>query len=212
MPCLIEDYLYYYNNSLTPVALAQRQVLAAPAADFYRLSISGSYRILNVNPNITSSASKFGIMAVTDAAGLFSITLPYGASETHPTSPSPQWSIVLPDGRVLTGVVPSVAGPLTLDDLIQTYDWGFNTSIYVAPVTPGTLARGTVTFTASESESVVFVGFAFASANYIITLTPSIDTDTEDPPVVAWSAKTTTGFTINASGSFTGSVDWRAEL
>jgi uncharacterized membrane protein YeiH len=187
-------------------------VLAVPAADFYRLSISGSYRILNVNPNITTSASKFGIVAVTDAAGLFSITLPYGASETHPTSPAPQWSIALPDGRVITGVVPSVAGPLTLDDLIQTYDWVLNTSIYVAPVTPGTLARGTVTFTASDAENVVFVGFAFASANYIITLTPSVDTDTGDPPAVAWSSKTTTGFTINTSGTFTGSVDWRAEL
>jgi hypothetical protein len=74
------------------------------------------------------------------------------------------------------------------------------------------LARGTVTFTASDAENVVFVGFAFASANYIITLTPSVDTDTGDPPAVAWSSKTTTGFTINTSGTFTGSVDWRAEL
>lgn len=212
MPCEITDNLYYYSNSLTPVALTQQTVLAIPAADFYRISVASNYRILGANPNITTAAYKFGIVTLTNGSGEFTLTLPYGATETKPTSPAAEWSIVLPDGRVVTGVVPSDAGPLTIDDLISSHGWEFNTSVYVAIPTPGTLIRGTAVFTAASSAAVTFGGAPLASSAYIIKLTPSIDTDTSEPPAVGWSSKTTTGFTINVSGVFTGSVDWEVNL
>jgi len=212
MSCTITDNLYYYSSALAGQALTNRQVIAVPSADFYRISIGGNYRTLGVNPNITTAAYKLGIVATTDSAGQFTLVLPYGATESLPASPVMKWTIVLPDGRQIYGTVPSVAGPLTLNDLLTTHGWAFTTSTYVAPVTPGTLARGTATFTAASTFDVVFAGAPFASAAYGIRLTPSIDTNTSEPPAVGWSSKTTTGFTINVSGVFTGSVDWEAVL
>lgn len=211
MPCQISDYLYYYSSALTPVALANQTIVAVPGADFYRLDVGGDYRLLGVNPNIPSSALKFGIAATTDAAGLWSITLPYGAGETHPASPEPQWSIVFPDGRVASGVVPSAAGPVSIDDLLTSYGWTLNSAVYVAPATQGALARGTAVFSAATTATILLDPPMLTSA-YGIRLAASVDSVTGEVPVVGWSAKTTTGFQINTSGSFSGSVDWEAVL
>jgi hypothetical protein len=210
MPCVISDYLSYYNSTLAAQGLQNQQVLAVPGANFYRIKVSSTFRVLGPNPGITSSVLKLGIIAVTDMSGLWSLTLPYGdATETHPSSPAPQWSIMLPDGRIFSGVVPSVAGPLALDDLITTYSWVLNTSVYVAPVTPGTLARGTAAFDAATTATVL-LNPAFSSSAYVLTLTPSVDSGTGDVVDVGYSDKSTTGFTIHASASFSGTVDWQA--
>lgn len=211
MPCLIEDYLYYYSNALSAVALANQLVLAVPAAVYYRLSISGTYRILGQNPNITTAAYKFGIVAMTDAAGQYSITLPYGASETKPTTPSPKWSLVFPDGRIITGVVPADAGPLTIDALMSTYSWVDSNAVFVEPVTAGRLARGSASFSAARTATIVFTS-SFAASTYTIKLTPSLDSVTNQVPEVGYSSKSTTGFVINVSDAFSGTVDWEAVL
>lgn len=211
MPCTITDYLSYYDSSLGPQALPNQQVLAVPGADFYRVKISAAYRLLSLNPDITSAAYKFGIVATTDSNGMFSFSLPYATTETHPTVPSPQWSLVLPEGRLFSGVVPAVAGPLTVDTLITTYGWVEADSVYVAPVTAGRLARGTAVFSGGTVATVLLVP-AFAASTYQIKLAPSLDSVTNQIPAVAWSEKSTSGFKINVSGQFTGSVDWEAVL
>lgn len=211
MPCTITDKLAYYAPDLTPQPLANRQVLAVPGGDFYRIKVAGTYRLLNLNPDITSASHKFGISTLTDSNGEFSLVLPYAATETHPTQPVPQWSLVLPDGRLLSGAIPSDAGPLELDTLITTYGWVMSDAVYVAPTTAGRLARGTASFSGAKTATVLFVP-TFAAASYQIKLSPSLDAVTGQVPEVAWSAKSTSGFTINVSDSLSGSVDWEATL
>lgn len=212
MSCAITDYLYFFDANLAPQALANQQIWAIPGADYYRIKVGGAFRIVNVNPEQVSPPLRYGVVTTTDAAGLFSLTLPYGdSSETHPASPEPKWSLLLPDGRVLTGIVPAVAGPLTLDDLLSTYGWVISSAVYVAQNAQGALARGTAMFTASSSATVLFT-FPFAAATYVVKLTPSLDTNTNDLPVVGYTNKTTTGFEIKLSDAFTGTVDWEAAL
>lgn len=212
MSCTITDYLYYYSSTLTGQALINQQVWAIPGANYYRIKVAGSFRTLNVNPDQTSLPLRFGIVATTDSNGQFSLTLPYGDStETHPASPEPRWSMLLPDGRVLTGIVPSVAGPLTLDDLLSSYGWSVSSAVYVAQATPGAIARGTASFSNSNSASILFA-VPFAANSYIIKLTPSLDSVTNELPVVAYAAKTATGFDIKLSDAFNGTVDWEAAL
>lgn len=211
MPCTITDYYRYRDATGTPVALVGYTVLAVPASNLYRISTSGTYRPIVANPNITTVAYQYGQTTTTEGNGQFSFALPYAATETKPTSPSAQWSIVLADGRILTGVVPSVAGPITLDDLESTYSWAWTTGVaYTAP-TSGVEARGTASFTAADSASVVF-GPAMSSSAYQILLTPSVDTGTGTIPSASWTNKSTSGFDIKVSGIFTGSVDWSAKL
>ena len=171
----------------------------------------GTYRTLGLNPNIDSAALKRAVMATTDSNGEFTFELPYSASAAHPATPSAVWTIILPSGDQWYGAVPSVAGPLTIDDLVQTYSWVSSSAAYIAPVTPGTLAVGTATFSVAVTATIVFSA-VFASSAYRIKLTPSVDSVTGNVPVVAFEDKTTTGFVIRSSGSFSGTVDWEAAL
>ncbi len=212
MPCTITDYLSYYSSSLTAQGLQNQQVIAVPGSNGYRIKVSSAFRLLAQNPAVASMALKLGLVATTDSTGLWSLTLPYGDStETHPATPSPQWSIVLPDGRVFTGVVPSVAGPLALDDLIGSNGWVLNTQVYVAAVTPGTLARGIATITGTDSATVNFAS-NFASSAYILKLTASLDSVTGAAVVPNYTNKSASGFTISMGGTYTGTVDWEASL
>jgi hypothetical protein len=212
MPCLIEDKLYAYGNDLTPQPLGNQQIFAVPTANTVRILVAGKYRILSVNPNITTAAFNEGIVATTDASGQFSFSIPYGATETKPINPDATWSLVFPDGKVLTGEVPTVAGPLLIDDLITTYNWAWTQGVVYTPPASGVEARGSAVFTAMTSVSVVFL-IPMVSAAYEITL--GISEDSTSPgfaPNYFWSNKTTTGFTINTSVTFTGFVDWNAKL
>jgi hypothetical protein len=114
---------------------------------------------------------------------------------------------------VLTGEVPAVAGPLTVDDLVETYGWGWASSVYVAPVTAGVFAKGTVLFTgASATVSVLFTS-PFASNAYQIMIGSSVDGTTAEPMQVSWTNKTATGFDLVAKdAAYVGSVDWSAHL
>ena len=210
MPCLITDFLQYYSNELVPVALEGQRIIAIPSSDFMRIPITSVPRILGVNPDIENVALRFGIIATTDNTGAFSFTLPY-AADTLPASPVQEWSLLFPDGRVCSGAVPSIAGPVTLNTLILTYGWRFNTSVYVAPVTAGTLARGVATITADTTATVLFVA-PFSSTAYVIKLTCSLDDTTGDTMTASYTNKTTAGFDIVTAGEFTGTVDWEASL
>ena len=204
MACQIQDYLSSYQNDLTPISLSGQQVYAVPSSDQLRILVSGSYRILSDNPNITNPLYKKGIVATTNIMGQFSLILPYGATETKPINPDGKWSLVFPDGRILSGEVPTVAGPLTLDTLISMYGWVWTTAAVYTPPASGVEARGTAVFTASQMANIVFL-VPMVSSAYQIEL--SISEDTLFPgtaPSVFWSSKTTTGFTINTATPFTG--------
>lgn len=205
------DILGYRSSAGALVPLTSQTIIAIPAAQTERVSYSGTYRpLVGVNPNITTAAYRYSVYAITDGSGEYTFVLPYGASETKPTTNN-AWSIVFPDGSIVYGVVPSVAGPLTIDDLISTYSWVWASSTYVAPVTPGTLVRGTASFVAASSASVLF-STAFASSAYVIKLTPSVDSVTGNIPAVGYDNQTTTGFDIVTSGVFTGTVSYEAVL
>lgn len=210
MACQIQDTFQYYNNALTGVPLQNQQILAVPAANFFRISISSVYRMIAQNPNITTAAYKYGIVASTNSSGIWSITLPYGASETLPATPDPEWFLIFPDGRIIKGVVPSVAGPITVNALLQTYSWTQVDAIYTAPLTPGALAEGVATITADIVATIVFAT-AFASVPRI-QVSASLDSVTNSVVAVGYSAESTTGFTINMGGTFTGTVCWSARL
>ena len=210
MACQIQDTFQYYNNALTGVPLQNQQILAVPAANFYRISITSAYRMIAQNPAITTAAYKYGIVATTSSSGVWSITLPYGASETLPATPDPTWMIIFPDGRIIQGVVPSVAGPITVNALLQTYAWTQIDAVYTQPLTPGALAEGVATITADTTAAIVFAT-AFASTPRI-QLTASLDTVTSAAVTANYSSLSNTGFTINMGGTFTGTVCWSARL
>lgn len=210
MSCQIQDTFQYYSNALVGVPLQNQQILAVPAANFYRISITSTYRMIAQNPAITTAAYKYGIVASTSSAGVWSITLPYGSGETLPATPDPTWMIIFPDGRIIQGVVPSVAGPITVNSLLQTYSWTQLDAVYTQPLTPGALAEGVATITADTTATIVFAT-AFASAPRV-TVSASLDSVTSGVVPVAFSAVSTSGFTINMGGTFTGTVNWSARL
>lgn len=209
--CTITDRVGYFAAGGTFTGVQSQLVYAVPDASWRTVDAGSSvYRPLGANPNITTAAYQRGRVATTDSNGEFTFALPYPAAE-HPATPAAYWTIVLPSGDQWYGAVPSAAGPFTIDDLRTTYSWVQTNSVYVAPTTAGTFVRGTATFTAASSVAIVF-GAAFASAAYQIQLTPSVDSSTATAPGVGFSAKSTTGFTINTTGIFTGQVDWAAQL
>lgn len=212
MPCVITDIYGSRSSTGTLTGKANVNIYAVPSSNALTFSYTGTFRPATaINPLITGpGAYQRGVVVTTDAGGNFSITLPYLATETHPTT-GVKWTIVFPDGQGVMGEVPSVAGPLKIDDLIQTYSWAWVSQVYVAPVTAGVLARGTTTFTgASDTASIVF-GSAFASAAYQVKLAASYDSGTNG---IAWfTNKSTTGFDIKVSDSaFVGTVDWEVVL
>lgn len=209
--CQIIDAVGYTSPTGTFVGSPGQVVYAVPDASWRTFDVgAGVYRPLGVNPTINVAALQRGRVAVTDASGAWEFDLPYPAA-SHPASPATTWSIQLPSGDIWSGQVPAVAGPLTLDDLRATYSWVQLNAVYVAPVTPGTLIRGTATFTAASTASILF-SVPFASSAYGIKLTPSVDSVTGNIPAVGYDNQTTTGFDIVTSGVFTGTVSYEAVL
>lgn len=214
MPCSIGDRYGYMSPTGSFVPLPNQTLYCVPSSPDYRVSFAGTYRpLVGLNPNISSAPLRYGVVAATDSNGEFSFVLPYGGGESNPAQPPMRWTLVYPDGSQLSGVVPSVAGPVSADDLIANHGWSWVSSVYIAPVTPGTLARGTVSFSGSSSTATVVFLTPFSTNTYQLTLTPSVDANDGSMPQVAWSGKTATGFTINVGpSSYVGSVDFEAKL
>ncbi len=102
-----------------------------------------------------------------------------GRTATNPDSLTGGSFETATNGHLLAGSVDGISGTSTL---------------------PRNL-RGSCTFAASTTCTVTF-GVAEADANYFITLGPNAN------KTFWWSAKATTGFTINASASSSDIVDW----
>lgn len=216
MPCVITDILGYRAPDGTLVPLPNQLIYAAPGSPTYRVDYAGDYHALNaVNPNITGAgpAVRYGVVVQTDSSGQWSFTLPYGDGETHPADPPAKWSLLFPDGSVLTGVVPADPGPFSVDDLIETHGWTWASQVYVAPVTAGVFAKGTAVFSGGSATATIVFLSPFVLNTYQLTLAPSTDTVDGTIPRVAWANKTTTGFDVVVDSSdYVGSVDFEAQL
>ena len=214
MPCTVTDRIGYRSSAGAHTAQANLSVIAVPSSTAQTYDYTGTWRPNAANnPLIVGSpALNHGAIATTNANGEFTLVLPY-ATETHPLSPEAQWTILLPDGQMVKGVVPAAAGPLTVDDLIETYGWAWVNAVYVAPVTPGTLTRGIASFTGAGSTVSIVFAPAFVSAAYVINIASSIDTNTGQPMEVSYNNKSTSGFDLVAKdAAYVGTVDWSAVL
>jgi hypothetical protein len=215
MPCTITDKVGYRSSAGALVGLASLQVYAIPSSTAQTYSYSGTWRPnVGLNPNIVGNPGlSHGEVAVTNSVGEFTLVLPDASAETHPASPEAQWTLLFPDGQMLTGVVPAAAGPFGVDDLVQTYGWRWSSSIYAAPVTPGSVARGVVSFSGSSNSATVLFVPAMAASDYLITLASSVDTNTDEPMTVSYKNVSTSGFDIIAKdAAYVGTVRWSATL
>lgn len=183
MPCTITDKVGYRTSAGALVGLASLQVYAIPSSTAQTYSYSGTWRPnVGLTPNIVGNPGlSHGEVAITSSVGEFTLVLPYASTETHPTSPEAQWTLLFPDGQMLTGVVPAAAGPFGVDDLVETYGWRWSSSIYAAPVTPGAVARGSVSFNGSSNTATVLFVPEMTASDYLITLASSVDTNTDEP-------------------------------
>lgn len=215
MATTITDKVGYRSSAGALVGLASLQVYAIPSSTAQTYSYSGTWRPnVGPNPNIVGNPGlSHGEVAVTNSVGEFTLVLPDASAETHPVSPEAQWTLLFPDGQMLTGVVPAAAGPFGVDDLVQTYGWRWSSSIYAAPVTPGSVARGVVSFSGSSNSATVLFVPAMAASDYLITLASSVDTNTDEPMEVSFKNVSTSGFDIIAKdAAYVGTVRWSATL
>ena len=215
MPCTITDKVGYRTSAAALVGLASLQVYAIPSSTAQTYNYSGTWRPnVGLNPNIVGNPGlSHGEVAITSSVGEFTLVLPYASTETHPTSPEAQWTLLFPDGQLRTGVGPAASGPLAGDDLRETYGWRRSSGIYAAPVTPGAVARGSVSFNGSSNTATVLFVPAMTASDYLITLASSVDTNTDEPMTVSYKNVSTSGFDIiSKDAAYVGTVRWSATL
>lgn len=209
----IADIYGYRVAGGTVTGVASQSILAVPESATMVFDYAGTWKPnTTLNPLINADiALRRGVYVLTDPTGAWSVTLPEVA-ESQPSSPEPKWSLLFPDGQVLTGVVPAGPGPYTVYDLVDTYGWVWASQVYVAPVAAGSFAQGQVSFAGASASASVLFASAFATPP-LISLTPSIDSADSTLPSVGYANVTTTGFDIYVDPStFTGTVDWQARL
>lgn len=209
----IADIYGYRVAGGAVTGVASQPILAVPESATMVFDYAGTWKPnTTLNPLINADiALRRGVYVLTDPTGAWSVTLPEVA-ESQPSSPEPKWSLLFPDGQVLTGVVPSGPGPYTVHDLVLTYAWVWASRVYVAPVVAGSFAQGQVSFAGASALASVLFASAFSTPP-LISLTPSIDAVDSTLPSVGYANVTTTGFDIYVDPStFTGTVDWQARL
>lgn len=209
----IADVYGYRVAGGTVTGVASQPILAVPESATMVFDYAGTWKPnTTLNPLINADiALRRGVYMLTDPTGAWSVTLPE-VTESQPSTPEPKWSLLFPDGQVLTGVVPVGPGPYTVHDLVLTYAWVWSSRVYVAPVVAGSFAQGQVTFAGASASASVLFASAFATPP-LIAVTTSIDSVDSTLPKVAYANVTTTGFDIYVDPStFTGTVDWQARL
>jgi hypothetical protein len=120
--CIITDKALVIDAGGTASAVVGATITARPTyLPVYRL-VSGEMREI-ASPTLTDTS---------DAAGEWSFTLPW-PSESDPSTV--QWAIITQDGFTLVGTVPEgVAGPITLHDLKDDYDWALSSNTSDIPI------------------------------------------------------------------------------
>lgn len=111
MALTITDTIATLGADGNPMPIARAYIHAQPSiVPFYR-KVSGAFVELQNGDLYVQSSD----------AGIWTVVLPWPSESKPPVT----WSISLPDGTVWAGSVPEgVSGPLTIDQLVQTYAWG----------------------------------------------------------------------------------------
>lgn len=132
MSCQVKDVLVSLGADGTTHAVPRAIVSAVPTTLPFSLKSGSAYNFVQ-NPQPSCQ---------TDLYGNWSLTLPW-PSESNPNTE--QWQLTFPDGTVWQGTVPEgIAGPLTLWQLRNTYNWS-----QVVTAASMALVGAPVTFTGS---------------------------------------------------------------
>lgn len=105
--------------------------VANPSTRGGHILVSATMVPLFINGTLWNEADNNPVYVGVTSSGTWTVNLPY----TSICSPNTvQFQLAMPDGTAWTGTVPSVAGPLTLHDLKQTYSWSFSTTAPVSAI------------------------------------------------------------------------------
>lgn len=194
------------SGVLLPLKLARLYVSPSQCKQL-RIQYGGSGEFIVVTANTALPAPyQYGFAAQTDSAGSYDFNIPL-STELHTPSPSTfRWNISLPDGSVYSGPPLSVAGPLSLDDLIESHGWTLTSSLVVQASVLGQVALATTTWTGQQSLTVDFLT-PMADGAYQVFIRPSKDASTGDVPAYDVTSRTGSGFTVALSFPFTGTTD-----
>lgn len=175
-----------------------------------RIQYGGAGEFILVTANTAlPNPYQYGFAPQTDSAGGYAFMLPQVA-EIHTPDPSHfLWNLSLPDGSVYSGPPLAAAGPLSLDDLVQSNGWTLSSSLVVQVNVLGQVAQQTVTFTGQQSMAVGFLQ-TMPDGAFQVVCSPGKDSGTGDVPTYDVINKTAQGFTVEFSFAFTGQMDYIA--
>lgn len=208
MPTQITGTLASQKADGTSAPLTGAVLFVSPSSNAgLRIQYGGSGAFIPVVPNTALRAPhQYGFDTLTDGSGVYDFKIPK-AAEIRSLDPSLKWNIALPDGTVYTGAPLSVNGPVSLDDLIQTYSWVQTQRLQVTAPLAGTEWRQTVSVAGATYFDVVFAGGGMPSAVYQVSALATRDSVTSEKVIPDVTNKTMGGFRLNFDPAFTGSVD-----
>ena len=208
MPVTITDIIASFNTDGSETGKAGLAVYCYPLSNtVLRQDSGGTLRPILPNSNLPA-AYQYGISVTTDSSGNFCFQFCEG-TEQYPTTQT--WAIALPSGLTLQGVPPSVSGPLKIYDLLNTYSWAYASGTATGGGTT-TEQSGEIAFTGQDTWAVLFSSTGLSSSTYTISLSLSTDTSIGGSPTANWANRSKTGFTINLSQAFNGTLTWRAHV
>ena len=169
---------------------------------------TGDFSLVTAN-TLLPAPYQYGFKTETDVAGTYEFQLPK-LTEIHTPDAAFKWNISLPDGSVYSGPALSSSGPLSLDDLIESYNWELSSSLQVQTTILGQVAQETLTVTGQDLIEVSFANNPMADDNYQVICSPGKDDSTEQIPGYDVIEKTANGFKIELTFPLTGTLDYLA--
>lgn len=211
MPMTVSGNLGGLAPDGSKVALANATIIVYPASNQYRVQYNGAGEFVPLvyRQDVAELPDpyRFGFLTRTDSGGAYSFKIPL-ASETHAIGAAPiEWSVKLPDGRQLTGT-PAAAGPYSFDDLLASQSWRISEGLVVVAALNGITRDAIASVAGSTTLTVAFAGGNMPNTSYRVFGRASKDSITNAVPDWDVSSKTTSGFTVTFSPSFTGTFDW----
>lgn len=212
MPTQITGSLGSPDSAGALIPLAQATLYVSPSVSTQlRIQYGGAGEFVLVTANnLLPAQYQYGFSTTTDIAGVYDFNLPLDTEIHTPDPDAFKWNISLPDGSVYSGPPLAVAGPVTLDDLIETYGWTLSSSLIVQTTILGQVAQGTVTFTGQSEMEVSFQNNPMSDGAYQVVCSPGKDDANEQVPGYDVIDKTGNGFTVELSFPFTGTLDFIA--
>lgn len=212
MPTTITGTLASPKADGTTAPLASVTFYVSPSNNQgLRIQYGGSGAFIPVVQNTALDPPyQYGFAVTTDASGIYTFKLPLLAEIRSPDA-NLKWNITLPDGTVYSGPALSAAGPVSIEDLLQTYSWQQTQGLVLTAPLSGTIQRGTATVSgAATSATVLFQGGQMPSSSYQVFVDPGKDTATQAVPEHNVTNKTQLSFVVEFAPGFTGDFDWLA--